>query len=95
MYNFNVVCRCIFLDEYKEYVLTKIDWLEYNYYSISGPVDSSVFFNYYLAAPRPTLGHYRGGSFTHPMLITAFLHNQPKVTGSLVTRLCYSNALTH
>ena len=25
------------------------------------------FFNYYLAAPRPTLGHYRGDSLIDPM----------------------------
>ena len=31
-------------------------------------------FNSYLAAPRPTLGHYRGDSLTNPMIITAFLH---------------------
>ena len=37
-----------------------------------------MFFNYYLAAPRPTLGLYRGDSLTHPMLITAFLHVQPE-----------------
>ena len=48
---------------------------------------SSFFFNCYLAAPRPTLGHYRGDSLTHPMLITAFYIFDPKVTGSLVTRL--------
>ena len=30
------------------------------------------FFNCCLAAPRPTLGHCRGGSLTDPMLITAF-----------------------
>ena len=30
------------------------------------------FFNCYLAAPRPTLGHYQGESLTNPMLITAF-----------------------
>ena len=36
------------------------------------------FFNYYLAAPRPTSGHYRGDSLTHPMLITAFVHVQPE-----------------
>ena len=46
------------------------------------------FFNCYLAAPRPTLGHYRGDSLTHPMLITAFFYIfDLKVTGSLVTRL--------
>ena len=37
-----------------------------------------VFFNCHLAAPRPTLGHYRGGSLTHPMLNTCVLHIQPE-----------------
>ena len=38
-----------------------------------------IFFNCYLAAPRPTLGHYQGDSLTHPMLIIAFfLHFQPE-----------------
>ena len=32
-----------------------------------------IFFNCYLAAQQPTLGHYRGGSLTQPMLIIAFL----------------------
>ena len=32
-----------------------------------------IFFNCYLAAPQPTLGHHWGDSLTHPMLITAFL----------------------
>ena len=46
------------------------------------------FFNCYLAAPRPTSGHYRGDSLTHPMLITAFFCIfDLKVTGSLVVRL--------
>ena len=36
------------------------------------------FFNCYLAAPRPTSGHYRGDSLTHPMLINAFLHIRPE-----------------
>ena len=36
------------------------------------------FFNYYLAAPRPTSGHYRGDSLTHPMLLTAFVHVRPE-----------------
>ena len=45
---------------------------------------NGLFFNCYLAAPRPTLGHYRGGSLTQPMLITAFLlfwtedHREPR-----------------
>ena len=38
---------------------------------------SYYFFNYYLAAPRPTLVHYRGGSLTHPMLPTCVLHIGP------------------
>ena len=36
------------------------------------------FFNWYLAAPRSTLGHYRGGSLTHPTLITCILHIRPE-----------------
>ena len=35
------------------------------------------FFNCYLTAPLPTLGHYRGGSLTHPMLIS-LLHFRPE-----------------
>ena len=35
-------------------------------------------FNCYLAVPKPTLGHYWGGSVTHPMLITELLHVRPK-----------------
>ena len=35
-------------------------------------------FNCYLAAPRPTLVHYRGGSLSHPMLITCVLHIRPE-----------------
>ena len=31
-----------------------------------------VFFNYYLAAPRPTWGHCQEKSLTNPMLITVF-----------------------
>ena len=31
-----------------------------------------------MAAPRPTLGHYQGGSLTHLMLITCVLHIRPK-----------------
>ena len=45
------------------------------------------FFNCYLAAPWPTLCHYRGDNLTHPMLITAFYIFDPRVTGSLVTML--------
>ena len=30
------------------------------------------FFDCYLAAPRPTLDHFQGGSLTNPMLITTF-----------------------
>ena len=40
--------------------------------------DKIFFFNCYLAAPRPTLGHYRGGSLTHTMLITCVLHIRPE-----------------
>ena len=33
--------------------------------------------NCYLAAPRPTLGHYWKGSLTYSMLITVVLHIWP------------------
>ena len=47
-----------------------------------------VFCNCYLAAPRPTLGHYLRGSLTHPILVTTFFRIfDPEVTGSLLTRL--------
>ena len=36
---------------------------------------------------RPTLGHYRGDSLTHPMFITAYYIFDSGVTGSLVERL--------
>ena len=36
------------------------------------------FFNRYLAAPRPTLGHSQGESLTNPMLITAFYLCRPE-----------------
>ena len=36
------------------------------------------YFNCYLASPRPTLGHYQGGSLTHLMLITCVLHIGPE-----------------
>ena len=35
-------------------------------------------FSCYLAASRPTLGHNRGESLTHQMLITAILHTRPE-----------------
>ena len=38
---------------------------------------NTLFFNCYLAAPRPTLGHCRGDRLTHPMLITAFVQFRP------------------
>ena len=47
-------------------------------------INGEWFFNCYLAAPRPNLGHYRG---THPMLITAFYIFDLRFTASLVTRL--------
>ena len=37
-----------------------------------------LFLNCYLGAPRPTLGHYWGGSLNHQMLITCILHIRPE-----------------
>ena len=39
---------------------------------------ADFFFNCYLATPWPTLGHYRGGSLTHLMLITCILCIRPE-----------------
>ena len=39
---------------------------------------TQFFFNCYLAGPRPTSGHYRGDTLTHPMLITCILHIRPE-----------------
>ena len=40
-----------------------------------------IFFNYYLAAPLPALGHYWGGSLTHPMLVTYIFYIWPEEHG--------------
>ena len=48
---------------------------------------SSYFFNCSLAATWPALGHYRGGSLNHPMLLNAFYIFDLKVNGNLITRL--------
>ena len=37
-----------------------------------------LFFNCYLAAPWPTLGHSQGDRLTNPMLITVFELFRPK-----------------
>ena len=55
-------------------------------YCIHSKLRIFLFFNCYLAAPRPILGYYRGDSLTHPMLMTAFYIFDPKITGSLVAR---------
>ena len=49
--------------------------------------DIMIFFNCYLAAPQPILGHKWGDSLAHLMLITAFYIFDPKVTRCLVIRL--------
>ena len=51
----------------------------------------TIFLNFvlncYLAAPQPTLGHYRQDSLTHPMLITAFYIFNPVVTRNFIMSL--------
>ena len=37
-----------------------------------------IFLTVIWLPPRPTLDHNRGGSLTHPMLITVFLHIRPE-----------------
>ena len=39
------------------------------------------FFNFHLTALQPTLGHYRGNSLTHPMLLCFYNFDQ-RVTGN-------------
>ena len=39
----------------------------------------TLFFISHLAALRPTLGHWQGGSLTHSMLITTLSQSQPKI----------------
>ena len=65
------------------------------------PIFSS--FIYYLAFPRPILGHYRGDNLTDAVLITAFLnfyregHREPRnevESQSLAKRLMVSEAGT-
>ena len=41
-------------------------------------IPRSIFLNCYLVAPRPTLRHYWGGSLTHLILVSAFLHIRPE-----------------
>ena len=67
--------------KYLEYILVVL--------SLITPIETKkVFFiSCYLAGPQSILGHYQGDSLNHPMLITAFYIFDPKVTGSLVTRL--------
>ena len=48
------------------------------------PFEVDFIFNCYLTAPRPTLGHYRGDSLIHPILIPAFLQFRPEGHRNLV-----------
>ena len=62
-----------------------------------------LFFNCFLAAPRPTLAYYGGDSLNNPVLITVFVHFRPEghreprnEVGSLVVPSDSDyNALTH
>ena len=55
---------------------------------ITSAENMGYFLHYYLTAPRPPSGHWRGCSFTKPMLITAldFWFGQ-KDNGSFVRKL--------
>ena len=60
----------------RNHVCVYVTYRRYNFLNV---IFFFFFFcNCYLAAPRPTSGHYRGDSLTHPMLITAFLHIRPE-----------------
>ena len=41
-----------------------------------------------MTAPQPTLGHYRGDSLSHPMLITCVLHIRPEGHRELMLITC-------
>ena len=63
---------------------------------------NNTFFNCYLAAPQPTLGHSQGDSLPNPMLITAFYlfwpegYREPRYkVGSLSPSDFDQNALIH
>ena len=53
------------------------------------------FFNCYLAAPQPTMGHCQGADLTNLMFITAFTYFNLKVTGSLLTKVGTQNLVEH
>ena len=53
-------------------------YYKHNGIDLSRQINTSIFFNYYLAAPRPTLGYSQGGSLTNLMLITAFYPFRPE-----------------
>ena len=50
---------------------------------VTAKLNNLVFFICYLAALQPTLGHWRGGSITNPIIITAFVtyltHTSPGI----------------
>ena len=54
---------------------------------ISKAASKDFFFNFYLAVPWLTLGHYQGDSLTQLMLINAYLQYQPEGHWSLEKRL--------
>ena len=69
------------------YIRTKFDKEALNWHYLEFDLFSSIEYSLLyccLAAPRLTLGHYRGGSLIHPMRFYIF---DPTDTGSLVTRL--------
>ena len=45
--------------------------------NLDKPIFALFFFNWYLAPPWPTSGHYWGGILTHLMLITVFYIFEP------------------
>ena len=59
----------------------------WNFWCLAIVTFSLLFYICYLTARQPTLGHYRGDSFTHTMLSLCYSSFNPKVTWSLVTRL--------
>ena len=74
-----MLCRHILNSKSAPCLADMVRWL------LAWFVDMDVFFNCYLAAT--TLGHSQGYSLANPMLITAFMEFDLKVTRRLITRL--------
>ena len=63
-----------------------ISW-DINFEGFRSQLGQKIFFKLLFGCPTANFGPLSRGSLTHPMLIAVFYIFDPKVTGSLVTRL--------